>query len=127
MGKPIFRLFDTHFVKLRALGLGSKNKCENGGLGIPTSIFFNLTNKTHVLLSSALRFLLHIFSSLEPARKIYEGGVEKTKYGPPKGRRGEYSRRSSEHWGAVPTKFLRPVGKRTIAEVVHAAATRLVR
>ena len=60
-------------------------------------------------------------------------GLEKTKWAPnkrymgyPGSKRniGEAQRR----WDAVPIKFLRPVGKRTMAEVevVHVAATRLV-
>ena len=31
-------------------------KYENVGIGISTSIFFNLTNKTHVLFGSVFRF-----------------------------------------------------------------------
>ena len=39
----------------------------NRGIGISTSIFFNLTNKTHVLFESALRFLFRYFSLLLPS------------------------------------------------------------
>ena len=35
-----------------------KTKCENGRIGISTSKLLNLTNKTHVLFSSALRFFV---------------------------------------------------------------------
>ena len=38
----------------------------------------------------------------------------------------EEHRRRSERWDRVPINFLRPVDKRTMAEVVHMAATRLV-
>ena len=41
-------------------------------------------------------------------------------------KRQEEHRRPSKRWDRVPIKLLRPVGKRTMAEVVHVAATRLV-
>ena len=38
----------------------------------------------------------------------------------------EEHRRRSEGWDRVPIKLLRRIGKRTMAEVLHVAATRLV-
>ena len=57
-GYPIFRLFGTHFVFFLVLWDLKKTKCGNGGIGISTSNFYNLTNKAHGLFSSVFRFFI---------------------------------------------------------------------
>ena len=73
-----------------------------------------------------LRFLILFFLSPRGLKKN-EMGAKYTKYpwyGIPRVEEGH--RRSSTRWDEVPIKFLRPVGKRTMAEGEHVAATRLV-